>query len=829
MTVKAATPASLAPSPPQFDRLKSFAWIFFILLSHWRHHRIQLITLLVGVSLATAMWSGVQAINSEARISYDKARRIINPPQFARVAFADKRPMELALFGQMRTAGIKVSPVLRGEFRLGRKRVTVIGIEPLSSPQWAGLQQEFAVSSSAEFDIDAFLSGQVALAHGQTLSEIPALSDLVAIEAQNAVPVGHVMVDISLAEKWLNQPGLISYFLANPKDENLSAKIASVDRELTITRQETALESEALTGSFHLNLTAFGFLSFAVGLFIVHSTISLTFEQRRSLLKPLCTFGATRWEITAAIGLELLLLALLAGTLGILMGYGIAAFLLPDVAATLRSIYGQSVAGELSFRPQWWVSGLLMTLFGTLVAAGDALRKIWTLTVIASANPRAWTMLSSRQLRYQAVMAICLLAVAALVYGLGSGLVAGFAFLGLVLIAAALLLPVVLNQLVGVGQRFAKSATAEWFWADTRQQLPGLSIALMALLLALAANIGVGTMVGSFRTTFVGWLDQRLASELYVTARSDEQARQMEVWFTDRVEAVLPIFNAPTQIESRKGSVYGVVDHQTYRDHWPLLSALPDVWDRLAQGKVVLVNEQIAIRLGLNAGDVVDIGGKLSLPIGGIYSDYGNPTPQAMLGMQSFLDTFPEAEKLRFGLRLPIEKVPELIRQLEQEFGLTSANYVEQRNIKRVSLSIFDRTFLVTGALNIFTLAVAGFAILTSLLTLSNIRLPQLAPVWAMGFTRRSLARLELVRSIMLTVLTFIVAIPVGLLLAWILLTIINVEAFGWSLPMQVFPRDWAVLLFFAIAASALAAFWPAWRLSRLPPAHLLKVFSSER
>ena len=40
----------------------------------------------------------------------------------------------------------------------------------------------------------------------------------------------------------------------------------------------------------------------------------------------------------------------------------------------------------------------------------------------------------------------------------------------------------------------------------------------MALLLALAANIGVGTMVSSFRLTFTGWLDQRLASELYVTA-----------------------------------------------------------------------------------------------------------------------------------------------------------------------------------------------------------------------------------------------------------------------------------------------------------------------
>jgi len=46
----------------------------------------------------------------------------------------------------------------------------------------------------------------------------------------------------------------------------------------------------------------------------------------------------------------------------------------------------------------------------------------------------------------------------------------------------------------------------------------------------------------------------------------------------------------------------------------------------------------------------------------------------------------------------------------------------------------------VTTALNAFTLAVAGVALLTSLLTLANSRLPQLAPLWALGVTRRRLA-----------------------------------------------------------------------------------------
>ena len=89
------------------------------------------------------------------------------------------------------------------------------------------------------------------------------------------------------------------------------------------------------------------------------------------------------------------------------------------------------------------------------------------------------------------------------------------------------------TALLAFGARFADRPVAQWMWADARQQVPGLSLALMALLLALAANIGVGTMVGSFRATFTGWLDQRLAAELYLTAADVGQADAMVAWLQE--------------------------------------------------------------------------------------------------------------------------------------------------------------------------------------------------------------------------------------------------------------------------------------------------------
>src|SRR5450756_759067 len=85
--------------------------------------------------------------------------------------------------------------------------------------------------------------------------------------------------------------------------------------------------------------------------------------------------------------------------------------------------------------------------------------------------------------------------------------------------------------------------------------------------------------------------------------------------------------------------------------------------------------------------------------------------------------------------------------------------------------------------------------LLTSLLTLSNSRLPQLAPLWAIGITRRRLAAIELLKTMSVALITTLLALPLGLLVAWCLIAVVNVKAFGWRLPFHVFPLQLLELL----------------------------------
>ena len=528
------------------------------------------------------------------------------------------------------------------------------------------------------------------------------------------------------------------------------------------------------------------------------------------------------------IVVELLGLALIAGAIGVGLGYLIAAFLMPDVSATLRGLYGADVVGTLELRPIWLASGMAISMGGTVVAASTALWKLSRMPLLAGAQPRVIAVIAGRGAKVQAAASAVLLCVAFVLALTADGISTGFVLLGALLIGAALGLPIVLRAVLDGVAQYSRGVIASWFWADTRQQLPGLSLALMALLLAMATNVGVSTMVSSFRLTFVAFLDQRLASELYVTAESPEQAAHMVDFMTPQVDAVLPIMSVQVHISGRPTDVFGVRSHATYRDNWTFLTAGLTPWRDVHTNMAILINEQLARSADLQVGDVVSIG-EQRLAIAGVYADYGNPIGQAIIAESLFQTLFPKVLALRFGLRLPIEDVGALVEGLKSKVGLPASSVINQASIKAYSLAIFDRTFTVTTALNILTLLVSGFAILMSLLTLTAMRVPQLAPAWAMGLTRRQLGRLELFRTVMLAVLTGVIALPLGLALAWVLLAVVNVAAFGWRLPMFLFPWDYAQLGGLAILAAGLAALWPASQLARTPPADLLKVFSNER
>ncbi|PTV51346.1 ABC transporter permease [Pseudomonas putida] len=818
--------------------MKLLSLALLALLSHWRRHRVQCFSIFTGLWLATALWTGVQALNSQARSDYARASAVLTGPLQAQLIARNGERFDQALYVKLRRQGWAVSPVLEGRLRLPgepARSVRLIGIEPLSLPPAGSI----AGAQVQAFDLQAFIGTpgqawvgpdtlrQLNTSPGQPTrdSEGQLLPPMV---LQPALAPGVIVVDIGHAQALLNAPGQLSRLLLADTPGPLPADIA---RHLELQPRQDDGGLQRLTDSFHLNLTALGLLAFVVGLFIAHAAIGLALEQRRGLIRNLRACGISLKTLLGALVLELGLFAAVGGLAGVASGYALAAWLLPDVAASLRGLYGAQVAGTLSLPAGWWLLGVLVSVLGALLAGLESVMRAARLPLLALAQPQAWRLAQGPWLQRQALLAGLLLLLALGCGVFGAGLLSAFGMLAGLLLAAALLLPALLDRVLAWLARRCHRPLAQWFVADSRQQLPALSLALVALLLALAASVGVGSMTEGFRKTFVGWLDLRLSADLYVTPRDTAQGLQIIEWLKQQPGAsvVLPGWRADMQLQGWPVQVQGIVDHPAYRTRWPLLEQHSRAWQQLASGQGVMLSEQLARRLNLQLGDSLQLPADTpALPVVGIYADYGNPKGHVLVNAGWLRAHWPQATLAGLSVDLSAERVPVLKAALQQHFALDDSRVVEQARLKRWSTDVFNRTFAATAALNSLTLGVAGVALFINLLTLGQARLGQLAPLWALGVRRMQLVWLSLGQTLMLSSFTVLLAIPLGLLLAWCLVAVVNVQAFGWRLPLYVFPMQLLQLTVLGMLTSLIACAWPLWQLARRQPRELLRPLADE-
>lgn len=810
------------------------------LLSHWRRHRLQCFSIFTGLWLATALWTGVQALNSQARSDYARASGVLSGASQTQLVPRQGEHLAQTLYVQLRTRGVQVTPVLEGRLQLSgstTQAVRLIGIEPLSLPAKmavAGVQaQAFELSAFIDSPGQAWIGPdtlrQLNLQPGERArTRDGQLMPPLVLQAELAP--GVIVVDISHAQALLGAPGQLSRLLLEKEPPALPADIAA---QLMLQTGGDDGDLQRLTDSFHLNLTALGLLAFVVGLFIAHAAIGLALEQRRGLIRTLRACGVSLRVLLTGLALELGVFALLGGLAGVVSGYLLASLLLPDFAASVRGLYGAQIAGQLSLSPQWWLAGVGVSLLGALLAGVSSVLRAARLPLLVLAQPQAWRLAQGPWLRRQALVALLLGLVALGCWEWGNNLTSAFVLLAALLLAAALLLPALLELALAGLARLCRRPLPQWFVADSRQQLPALSLALMALLLALAASVGVGSMTEGFRRTFTGWLDQRLSADLYLTPRDTAQAVQISDWLACQPEAtaVLPNWRVEWRLQQWPTQVQGIVDHPYYSNHWPLLEKSAGAWEQLAQGRGIMLSEQLARRLQLGLGDALQLPepSPQTMPVVGIYADYGNPKGHLLISADLLRQHWPQATLSNLGLTVASEHLPALKRALGQQFNLDDSRMVEQTTLKRWSAAVFERTFAATAALNSLTLGIAGVALFISLLSLGQSRLGQLAPLWALGVERRRLIWLTLGQTLMLSSFTVLLAIPLGLLLAWCLVAVVNVQAFGWRLPLYVFPGQLLQLAVLGVLTSFLASAWPLWQLARRQPSDLLRQFANER
>ncbi|MBZ5636091.1 MAG: ABC transporter permease, partial [Acidobacteriia bacterium] len=133
-------------------------------------------------------------------------------------------------------------------------------------------------------------------------------------------------------------------------------------------------------------------------------------------------------------------------------------------------------------------------------------------------------------------------------------------------------------------------------------------------------------------------------------------------------------------------------------------------------------------------------------------------------------------------------------------------------------LSVFDSTFAVTRSMRVLTIIVAFFGIAGALLTLFMERQKEFGIYRALGFSTSQVASMTLMEGLGMGLVSFLLSIGVGTALAWILIRVINLRSFNWTIFYYLEWSPYGLAAATAILASLGAALYPIWKVYRTYP-----------
>lgn len=815
----------------------------------WRHawqHPWQSWLSIAGIALGVMMVVAVDLANSSARRAFDLSVDTISGRITHQISGGAAGVPDAVFTGIRTELGLRRSaPTLTAAVNVQGSALTLLGLDvfseatlerqrpglgtgsalPLAGDWRALLQSDAAV-------LQATTAARLGLAVGDQFTATTArgartLTLAATLPGQGSGNDDVLLTDIATAQTLLGRRGTldtIDLVLTDTEAQRLRTWLSTTLALVAADSRTASLRQ--MTTAFHTNLLAMSLLALLVAGLLIYNTVSLSVLQRQPTLGVLRSLGVTGNELLVLVLGEVLLLAVVAGLAGVLLGSVLGQLLVKLVTRTIDDLYFSLTVTRFLFDPlallKGWLWGIVVSLAAGALPAWQAAQ---SLPITLQQQTAGVTSLRQSVLLALVGLLVVLAGTLLLDWRAG-GLVSGFVALTLIVFGACFLVPLLLIAvLTGLLAAFGR-----WLQLPLRLALRNLqqavnrpALAVAALAVAVSVTVGVGVMTGSFRDTVVVWLEQSLRGDVLV-GRQDGGAVAGNV-----IDELRQFGNVELQYrllaESSAGPVTAVAEDSALADHLYLASITPDDLARAEAGSGVLVSEPLAFQGGLAVGDVLTLytaSGQRELPVLGVFHDYTTTGGLVAMTPALFTQLWPGSEPVRAMLAVPAgNDASAVTASLRQQLATQPERYnvVANADIRRITLTIFDRTFAITHVLRLLAVLVAFVGVLSALLTLQLQRLREYALLRAMGMTGRETAIVIVMQTLLLGLLAGLAALPLGLVMADVLIDVINRRSFGWTMLHTLSPSVLVQAVLLAIAAAVIAGLYPMRRVAAVLPA----------
>jgi putative ABC transport system permease protein len=653
-----------------------------------------------------------------------------------------------------------------------------------------------------------------------------------------------IITDIATAQELLDRVGRLSRVDLRLADGEMAAMESVLPEAVRIERAGSGSRlAERMTGAFNLNLVMLGLLAVMVGMFLVYNTVTFSVLQRRQLIGTLRAIGVTRDQVFTLILVEAALVAMVAVAVGLALGVWLAEQLVGLVSRTINDLYFAVNVRELTVTPVILAKGAAVGLVAALAAAAvPAFEATRAAPRVVMARSLVETRARRRLPLVSAAGGCALLLTLFLVWLPGESPILGFAALFALVSGCALLAPgatIVLLRILRLPFEFFGGWLGRLALRAVAANLSRTAVAIAALMVALSSTVGVGVMVDSFRRSVSNWLDLTMRADMYVGLPGSPGERAIAPGVMARIAALPGVAQVSAgrgvqvvaELVSGARAVDTVVIRMVPKSYagFQLLRGEPLLaWSAFDTGGAVLVSESLARREDLAPGASLRLQsdrGVVAFPVAAVFRDYGSEHGTIVMARATYDRYWDDSAVSTLGVYAAagVDQAV-LADSVRAAIGGDQQLVVRATGaIKKASMEVFERTFTITAVLRGLATIIAFVGILSALMALELERAKEIAVLRAQGLTPAQVWQLVQTQTGVMGLIAGLLSIPVGVALALVLILVINVRSFGWSMDVHV---DAGILwqsVALAVAAALLAGIYPAYRMARISPAGALR------
>ena len=790
-----------------------------IIVRNLRREWLLTVLSVTGVALGIGLFIGVKVASDRAVTSLESDVRGINPTlnyeiiDTSGIDFAEK------IYPTVLERADNCLPFLRavGRLRPMNETITIEGIYTVR------LISALKTSSGRVYDLESFLREPDGVMVAKQLADAFSLKKgdkitamvynreysltIVDVIDRPSLSANTVFMDIGNFQEYFQAAGYLSRIdleadamTARAVEDILPSHLALVSKEQSFQNQKSLLKS------FRYNLQFVSMIAILVGLFLLYNTVFLSVIKRRTEVGILRGLGVHRRTVVMLFLAHGLLLGSIGSVVGIVLGQVAAFFSVLAVEKTISTIYSSISISDylITFKHVLLAFGLgiAVSLCASALPAYEASR------VRPSETAREGSF-EGRYLRFvRHLAAVGLASIAGgifvswydyhsmpfdfpfLAYAGMLLMIAGFAF------ASPFFLTGVLTFIKQPAER-TFGATGHIAISDIKGNIYRFSVALMSVAISSALIIALLTLIFSFRNSLRAWIKLNINADVYVKPSSCSSnfcffplppELLARVSGFPEVEAVDPFRTLHIDLFGKK-IIAGFGDRkiqERFREGYPSPGPASGEADNS-----VGISSYLSFKYNLKMGDTIEIltpRGRKRFVIRDVFSSYSTTSGFIYLDRRWLKEFWglDDATQMALYLRDGSDINGFIGRLKESVRGQYAVDIMNNDELRKRVLAIFDKTFAITYAIEAISIAVSLIGVINTLLTFVLERKREISVIRYLGGSWQQITRVLILSAGVVGIGGILLGSVMGLVMSVIFITVINKISFGWEIHFRI-------------------------------------------